>query len=255
MYYTGNEIYRYLIERHLTDCFFWLAEDMWALLYSDAAGKPLLLCFVSRVAYESELDSPATEEEAQAFRRFVLLAKQADLPLISLRFAAEPDRACKSFRFKKYQGGQPASRVSPDRLLEILRELGLPVRGENAGKPVNDQASSSFHMWQRAHMGKQVIAVDLDLVRFCGERVDTLYELKRSWVPLQDWAPFENDKSNYLAVARLAQRLGAEYHAVYNVRHTEPEYWDDISRLKVYDMVRGWPGEFLGQFNVEDYFK
>lgn len=255
MYYTGNEIYRYLIEQHLTDRFFWLAEDMWALLYSDAAGQPLLLCFVSRVKYESELDSPATAEEAQGFRRFALLAKQADLPLISLRFAAEPGRSCKSFRFRKYQGGQPACRVSPEQLLEILREFGLPMKGKSTEKPVNDQASSSFHMWQRAHMGKQVVAVDLDLVRFCGERVDTLYELKRSWLPLQDWAPFENDKSNYLAAAQLARRLGAEYHAVYNVRHTQPEYWDDISRLKVYDMGGGWPGKCLGQFNVEDYFR
>ena len=254
MYYTGNELYRYLIEQHLTDRFFWVSEDMWALLYSDAAGQPLLLCFVSRVEYENELDEPAASEEIWAFRRFALLADQADLPLISLRFAAEPGRACRSFRFKQYHADRQACRISPGRLLEIFREFGLSLQGENADKPVNDQASSSFHLWQRAHMGKQVIAVDLDLVRFCGDRVDTLYELKRSRVPLQEWKPFENDRANYMAGAQLARRLGAEYRAVYNVRHTQPEFWDDISRLKVYDMGRGWPGEYLGQFNVEDYF-
>lgn len=255
MYYNGNELYRYLVEQKLTDRYFWVAGDMWMLLYSDSDGRPILLCFVCRVDCEEELDRPVTAEECRAFRRFRCLADQTGLPLISLRFAEESEHPCKTFRFKAYGEGVPSRRISSAELLKRLKELGLPLRAAEAEKPVNDKPSSSFHLWQRIHMGSRVTATDLDLLRFHGDKVETLYELKRSYKSLDEWEPYPEDRANYRAGACFAGMLGVNYRVVYNVRHTRPEYYDDISRLKVYDMDRGWPGKCLGQFAVEDYFK
>ena len=254
MYYDGNELYRYLVEQNLTDRYFWVSGNMWTLLYSDSDGQPLLLCFVSRADREEDLDQPATVEEIQAFRRFSLLANRSGLPLVSLRFVEGFERPCETFRFKVYRAGTAAERVSSEELLARLKELGLPLQDEAAEKRVNDKVSSSFHQWQRTHMGSRVIATDLDLIRFSEGEIDTLYELKRSYLALDEWNPFRTDRVNYLAGANLARMLGISYRVVYNVRHTKPEFYDDISQLKVYDMNQGWPGECLGQFAVEDYF-
>lgn len=254
MYYDGNELYRYLVEQRRTDRYFWVSGDMWTLLYSDSDGQPLLLCFVSRADREDELDDPATVEEARAFQWFRVLADRTGLPLISLRFAEEFEQPCRTFRFRAYRAGVAAERISSEELLNRLKKLGLPLQETAAGKKVNDRASSSFHLWQRAHMGSRVVATDLDLIRFCEGEVDTLYELKRSYLALDDWSPFRADRVNYLAGANLARMLGADYRVVYNVRYTKPEFYDDISQVKVYNMDQGWPGECLGLFAVEDYF-
>lgn len=255
MYYSGNELYRYLVEHDLTDRYFWVSGDMWSIMYSDVNGLPLLLCFVCRVDSDEELDRAVTREEAQVFSRLRCLADKTGLPLISLRFAETCEHPCETFRFKVYGEGAPSKRISSAELLNRLKELGLPVQAAVASKQVNDKASSAFHLWQRTHFGNRLIATDLDLIRFCGDAVDTLYELKRSHTKLDKWEPYPEDRFNYRAGAHFARLLGANYRVVYNVRHTRPEYFDDISHLKIYDMSQGWPGKCLGQFAVEDYFK
>ena len=102
-------------------------------------------------------------------------------------------------------------------------------------------------------MGSSVIAIDLDLMRMT-DRVDQIYELKRSYLSLETWQPYERDRANYIAGLMLAQRAGAEYRVVYNVRHTQPEFFDDISRLKIFSLDGGWPPTCLGEYPIEDYF-
>ena len=254
MYYQGNELYRYLLEHGLSDQYFWVSGNMWTLLYSNSDGTPVTLCFASKVDREEELTQPPTPEEIRAFRQFCLLAKQAQLPLFSLRFVDDGLHACERFLFKEYQGGEPSQVIPSGQLLAWLREHGLQFQGDSTKKDINDASSSSFHIWQREHMGNSVIATDIDLMRMESGRVDTIYELKRSYLPLEKWKPFENDRANYRAGLFLAQRAGAEYRIVYNVRHTKPEFFDDVSRLKIFCLDQGWPADTLGEYAIEDYF-
>ncbi len=256
MYYDGNELYRYLVEQKLTDRFFWVSADMWTLLYANSNCEPAFLCFVSKVNEKEELSKSATPEEAVAFRRFCVLAEQAQLPLISLRFVEDGFHNCEQFRFKVFQSGEPPCTITPNQLLLWMQQHGLQFQRGAAAKKINKNPSSSFHLWQRKNLGN-ITAIDIDLLHFDDSRVDTIYELKRSKVPLNKWDPtmFEIDRSDYCAELMLAQRAGADFKTIYNVRHLEPAFFDDISRLKIYDMNQGWPGKCLGQFAVEDYFK
>lgn len=254
MYYHGNEIYRYLLEHDLSDRYFWVSGTMWTLLYSNPDGTPVTFCFASRVDGEQELTRPSTPEETRAFRQFCLLAKQAELPLFSLRFVDDGCHACEHFLFREFQGGAPSQVIPSGQLLTWLRERGLMFRGDSTGKDLNDRSSSSFHIWQRENMGNSVIATDLDLMRIENGRVDTIYELKRSYLPLETWRPFEDDRANYRAGLCLARRAGADYRIVYNVRQTKPEFFDDVSRLKIFSLDHGWPAAALGEYAIEDYF-
>lgn len=254
MYYQGNELYRYLLEQGLSDRYFWASGNMWTLLYSNRDGTPVMLCFASRVDREEELTRPSTWEEAGAFQKFCLLAKQARLPLFSLRFVDDALHACERFLFKEFQGGVPAHVISSEQLLAWLGEHGLNVQRDAVKKDINDASSSPFHIWQRKHMGGSVIATDLDLMEIETGRINTIYELKRSYLPLETWTPYEADLANYRAGYALARRAGADYRIVYNVRQTRPEFWDDISRLKIFSLDQGWPAAELGNYAIEDYF-
>ncbi len=253
MYYQGNELYRYLREQGLRDPYFWVAGTMWTLLYSNADGTPVTLCFVSRVDREEELTRPSTPEEKRAFRPLRLLARQAKLPLFSLRFVDDGLHPCDHFYFQAYQSGEPARVITSAQLLAWFAECGLEFQRGPAKKELNKKASSAFHVWQREHLGN-VIVIDFDLLRVQNDRVDTIYELKRSHLSLETWRPFLADKADYLAESRFAQQAGADFRIVYNVRHTEPEFFDDVSRLKVFSLEQGWPAEELGEYAIEDYF-
>lgn len=251
-FYQGNGIYQYLWERELFGRYFWASGNMWTLLYANLDGEPVTLCFASRVDREEELLRPATEEEAQVYRPFRRLAEQAQMPLFTLRFV-EDGLPCRQFHVKLH-GDKLSRLVSSEELLDWLRQTGLRFQGGAAHKQVNDRPSSSFHLWQRIHMGTSIVAADLDLMRMEGERFDTLYELKRSFQSLEAWTPYGADRVNYLAQLQLARRAGAKFQTVYNVRHTKPSFFDDVSRLKIYDMDQGWPGTCLGETAIEDYF-
>ena len=254
MYYQGNELYRYLLEHDLGDRYFWVSGNMWTLLYSNLDGTPVTLCFASRVDQEEELTRKPTSEEIRAFQKFCLLAQRAQLPLFSLRFVDDGAHACEFFWFREYRSSDPAQLISSAQLLDWLRKQGLNFQGDCAKKDVNDKVSSSFHLWQRERMGSSVIAADLDLMRMKNGAVDTSYELKLSCLPLEKWTPFGTDRANYRAGCCLARRAGANYRIVYNVRHTKPEFFDDVSRLKIFSLDQGWPPAELGEYGIEDYF-
>ena len=254
MYYQGNGIYQYLLQHDLCGRYFWTSGNLWTLLYANSDGTPAALCFASRVESEEELTMPPTPEETRAFQTFALLARQAELPLFSIRFVGSGDHSCEKFFFREYHGGEPGRLITPGQLLDWLKDQGLNIQSTTTEKEINNCSSSSFHDWQREHMGKSVIAVDLDLMRVGDGRIDALYELKRSWMSLDRWKPFESDRANYLAQLHLAQRAGADFQVVYNVRRTEPELIDDVSQLKIFSLDRGWPADELKECAIEKFF-
>ena len=133
MYYGGNEIYKYLTEQGLNGRYFWTAGNMWTMLYSHQDGTPLLLCLISRVDREAELTQPATEEEIWAFRRFRVLARQAELPLLCLRFV-EDGRPCEQFFCREAGSEAPGCILTSDQLLELLGSYGLSLLGKGQKK-------------------------------------------------------------------------------------------------------------------------
>ena len=65
-------------------------------------------------------------------------------------------------------------------LRERFEQYGLTMNEKRAKKSINDKGSSTYHEWQRTHMGDSILAVDIDLLRLDNGRISEIIELKRS---------------------------------------------------------------------------
>lgn len=254
-YYTGNAVYDYLWNNAEKGSFFFTSRDKWVMVYGGPDARPLLLTVVT----EGELLIKLTMEEITILKLVRRLARLAELPLSFIRF--RPDR---KFERAVYLEETPYMRekgvrgdlglILPEQLKERFRWFGVPVRSGGASKKINDRASSPYHEWQRANLGSDLVASDIDLFRFQDGRISGILELKRSRIPLQDWTPYENDRNNYALLWALAERAGILFHAVYNYRREQP-FLDDVRRLKIFRVdFEGEPFyRLLGYESIEEF--
>jgi len=86
-------------------------------------------------------------------------------------------------------------------------------------KKVTRRLSNEFHEWQRRALPGCVIQ-DLDAWALVASdprsfAPHALYELKRSFLPPDEWRPWPEDCRNYAALYELAQRAGIPLFGVY----------------------------------------
>ncbi|WP_414441824.1 hypothetical protein [Burkholderia sp. 22PA0106] len=239
-YYKSNAVYKEL-EQSDNHPFVWVSGNAWMLVYANEWSVPRLMVLAHGASWEPE---------PMAMRVCSAIATSAGLPVIQVEFDDTAD-SIDDVRYANSLGGQ-ATTISLVDLKAQFHAFGLPVTSGACGKSVNDSSSSAYHNWQRDNLGA-IKVTDIDLVRINSTGMPReIIELKRSYIPLNQWSPFSSDFVNFNVLHDVARRAVLQFTIAYNVRQTNP-FRDDASWLSLFDYpIPGRP-EPLGQFAFGDF--
>ena len=226
-YYQGNGVYRFLENCEQRGSFYWTGRNLWLLIYGDEYNEPRVLT----VASGMKLDVQITEDEKRALNVAKQLTKNTDLPINFVRF--DPAKPFEQVRYWE-QGMHTMPVLSDMDLRERFEQYGLTMNEKRAKKSINDKGSSTYHEWQRTHMGDSILAVDIDLLRLDNGRISEMIELKRSHKDIKIWEPYEDDYNNFILLSRLARKTNLDFYIVYNHRTKKP-FMDDVSIVKLFE--------------------
>ena len=247
-YYQGNKLYEYLDEP-FNKHFYWASKDKWILLYSDTNNNPVLICGLSE--YNNIYLS---KEECDLFKVAKMLSDISRIPFIIARY--EGNTPFKKINYyddidKKFK------EIDTGSYKLILKEKGVGVIDGNTVKSVNDKVSSSYHEWQRSVLGKSVTVVDIDLIRFYKQKINIIYELKRSKLNLNNWEPFKEDLPNFVLLSRFAKMADIDFIILYNELSSENaqgERIENIEKLKLFSFDEGTSSfHELGIISKDDF--
>ena len=251
-YYKTNGIYRYLRENGCTD-FSFVSGNMWWLVYADRQSEPKLLVMACAVSDDAYAGDAISYEEIRAERVLGRLSELTELPLLVVRFSGECEEVA---RVKISRDRDGFAEINLSELKEVFRSYGLEVSRQGAAthKYLNSAKSSAYHAWQRAELGYLITVTDLDLIRTQGDKPVAIYELKRSFYPLDGWRPYRDDYANFEIISKLAKRAGTEFEIVYN-RYLKDSNWDDVSQLMRfrYDHTTAEKVKKLGRIGISDF--
>lgn len=90
----------------------------------------------------------------------------------------------------------------------MFQGYGLKMNEMPAQKSINDKSSSPYHDWQRVHMGNSVVVADIDLLRLENGVPTEIIELKRSFIDIEKWEPYQKDYRNFCLISKLARKRG-----------------------------------------------
>lgn len=226
-YYVGNGVYDYLTKCGSRTDFFWTSGDLWLLVYGDENYEPKVLT----VASGNKLNVKVTEEEKAAVSVAKQITNHTRVPVNFIRF--DPDRAIEQVRYWE-QGMNKIPIISSSDLKKRFSQYGLRMNEMGTHKSINDKSSSPYHDWQRTNMGDSVVVADIDLLRFDHVQPAEIIELKRSYIDLEKWAPYQQDYKNFILISKLARKRELKFYIVYNHRTKNP-FYDDVSRLKIFE--------------------
>lgn len=246
-YYSSNALYEQL-EGSGSHEFYWAVGNSWALVYGDTRGIPKLVVFASGTSIE-ELDDLGKERIQSTLALAGELARRAGLPFGTIEFDDRAGEISEVLLNKKI--------VNLDELKMWFAKYGLAVKRNEGGPPlkaINDASSSAYHKWQRSVLG-QITVTDIDLVRVDAKNSEpkAIYELKRSYIPLDSWAPFRADYSNFNLASAFAGMSKVNFFIVYNVRHKAPKFFDDVSRLRIFSYSDQAGAKSLAMMSFDDF--
>ncbi len=244
-YYKSNAVYEAInTQKQQFARLKFVVGDAWQLVYGDNNCIPLVLVYASGVQ-ENILNEPLTSEEKEGFSLLNILGSRANLPVLFVRFNAtasaieEVKFSDASFNFRT---------VTMSELSQIFQGFGLPVSNTKTAKYLNDATSSAYHNWQRGSLGQALTVSDIDLWKVDSEGNPLkFYELKRSFIALDRWAPYVDDYRNFKLLHAVAVRAKMEFKILYNLRTKNP-WHDDATRLSVFSVnfALAPPITFLG---------
>lgn len=226
-YYVGNGVYKYLVKSKYKDKFFWTSGNLWLLVYGDENFEPKVLT----VASEHKLGQNTTIQERSAVHVAQLITEGTEVPVNFIRF--DPEKTMETVQYWE-SGMKNIPEISSERLKEKLMMYGLKMNEVMAHKSINDKSSSPYHDWQRKNMGDSVVVADIDLVRRDGDEPIEIIELKRSYIDIDKWEPYQQDYRNFILLSKLARKRNVNFYIIYNKRTKQP-FFDDVSRLKIFE--------------------
>lgn len=226
-YYAGNGVYEYLTKCEKKDNFFWTSGTLWLLVYGDENFEPKVLT----VASENKLGERTTVEEKNAVHAAQCIVKGTGVPINFIRF--DPEKTMETIQYWE-PGMKDIPEISSEGLKNILMLYGLKMNEVMVHKSINDKSSSPYHDWQRQNMGDSVVAADIDLVRHDKGKPLEIIELKRSYIDIDKWEPYQQDYKNFILISKLAKKRHIDFYIVYNRRIKKP-FFDDVSRLKIFE--------------------
>ena len=251
-YYRGNAIYNYIAQNSLNNLKF-VSGNMWQLVYGDGNCIPRVLVLVIGSTNES-YDAVFSEDEKTAFNLLNDLAAKTNLPIRVIKFNTDDNdiEGVKIFN----DLNSSASKISMEELTQEFSLLGVPTSNSQTRKYLNDRTSSAYHKWQRSSLGSAITVSDIDLWKVNEQKdVEIIYELKRSYIPINRWQPYRDDYRNFQLISKLAQMANIEFDIAYNVRHKNP-FRDDISTIKVFsvDFAKNPPISLKQITSQDDFF-
>lgn len=251
-YYTTNAMYEYL-EDNETPGFLFAKENIWLLIYGTAASEPRFILVASAVSRQEMEELTLGEHEEDIINVASRLSEKSGLNAYVLRYCKN-DAALKDIQLINLRE-EVYVNTSIEQLYDLFEGNGLSPSGTGSAKSVNDKVSSAFHKWQRANLGKEICASDIDLLRMDGEEPVCIYELKRSYYTLERWEPFSDDFPNYKLIATFASMANMDFQIVYNRRTTSP-FFDDISTLKRFTFSpQNERARYLDTISLEDFLR
>ncbi|GAB2782222.1 hypothetical protein GCM10027040_05370 [Halomonas shantousis] len=236
-YYRTNAVYETLMQTR-EHSFVWVSGNAWILVYADAAGVPRLLVMAYGASWS---------RQERVITAFGTLAEAARLPHVLVGF---DDRVPVIDSVSISTMNVPPVTIGLDRLKAIYQRFGLPVTAGACGKSVNDATSSAYHKWQRENLGAIKVS-DIDLLRLGEDGTPTeIIELKRSYIPLEKWAPYRADYANFNLLCAVSHTTGWHFTIAYNLRQTRPRFHDDASRLSLF---RYWNHDTPQRLGIVDF--
>lgn len=231
MYYKTNAIYKY-IENNKLNNYEFCSSNLWQLVYADRYCIPRLMVVVSGVKYP-EITKKLSEKELVAYTRMQQLSDISNINVKFIRFAIDQNQVDSVYLYESNNFIQ----ISMSDLKMLYGSYGLPISKTSTDKYLNDKTSSAYHNWQRNCLGKDLKISDIDLLKVnsYNNKIDTIYELKRSIIPIEKWNPYPEDYNNFKVLANLVKGSGVSLKIAYNVRRKNP-WEDDISEIKVFDL-------------------
>lgn len=226
-YYAGNGVYKYLDKSEYKNKFFWTSGNLWLLVYGDENYEPRVLT----VASANKLGQNTTIEERNAVHAAQRITEGTQVPVNFIRF--DPEKTMETVQYWE-SGMKNIHVISSERLKEKMMKYGLKMNEVMAHKSINDRSSSPYHDWQRKNMGDSVVVTDIDLVRHDGNKPIEIIELKRSYIDIDKWEPYQDDYKNFIVMSKLARKRNVSFYIVYNKRTKQP-FYDDVSKLKIFE--------------------
>lgn len=251
-YYRTNAMYEY-IEKNKLRGYTLAKENIWLMVYGDPESIPRLLLVISAVPEERYENMDITPRERGVMELAARFAGETGLEYRVVRY-------CRDWPLDKVQYMEYPSRhavIGINALKQLFERNGVkgdPLPGgDETSKELNDRAASAFHIWQRENLGN-ITASDIDLIAWKNRKPARIYELKRSYIVLEEWKPFARDFANFRLIARFAKKIGADFQIVYN-RRTKNPYFDDIRRLKRFAFFpEEGRAEYIDTIALGDFF-
>lgn len=249
--YTGNKIYEYIDNNALTR-FVTFTDKEWLLIYGNQSNNPQLMVFAIECnSLDEELPQKIKDNVNISFR----LSKQVELPFCIIQFSNSSDN------IELYWDSEWLS-TTFEKLTEIFNYYGL-VASNAISKDINQYSSSRFHDWQRRTLGN-IKVTDLDLLEINQDKsVVRIYELKRSYIPLDNWLPYQQDFVNFQLIWDTVRNSSIGFYLLYNPFYKNGyNRVDDISKLKVFQFLEEnrtngieLSYQEIGIFDIEDVLK
>jgi hypothetical protein len=217
-YYRSNAIYDNLGHN---PHYCWTSGNAWTLVYGDQHSVPKLLVFAQGSSWA---------HDPRVLACVNALSRRTGLSVVHIEFDDVVD-AIETVRLHHDDG--TVETLSLVQLKALFAARGVPVNANNFAKAINSQKSSAYHDWQRASLGR-IIVSDIDLVRVQGGNMMTILELKRAFQSLDDWSPYPDDFPNFRLINNLCVSARLNFMIAYNVRHTQPTFFDDPSQIKLF---------------------
>lgn len=231
MYYKSNALYEYIRKNNI-DKFEFVSGNLWQLVYGDGACIPRLLVVASGVN-STQISVGVMNSERVAYSRILQLSCLTGVPAVFIRFCI--DKEVDSVYL--YTSNGTFQKKTMFELTTIYSDYGLPINASSTAKYLNDKESSAYHKWQRASLGSQLKVSDIDLLKInlISNSIEVIYELKRSFISIEKWAPYTDDYNNFRLLGNLLTRTGIPLKIAYNVRTTKP--WNDnINTIKIFNV-------------------
>ncbi len=217
-YYNSNAIYDSLVGNRN---YCWTVGNAWILVYGDQDATPKVIVFAHDHSWQHDNRVPAV---------IAALSRRTGLPTLHIEFDVN---APEITQVTHHVDDRTTQVLNSEQLKALFAGCGVPVNNQSFSKAINDRESSVYHKWQRAMLGNITVS-DIDLIPVQNQQMQCIMELKRSYIDIQSWRPFDKDKANFRLLHNLCTKARLGFVIAYNVRHKEPKFFDDPSRIKLF---------------------
>lgn len=231
-YYRGNALYAFIKEKGL-NYFKFFSGDIWQLIYGNSKSDPILLVLAVGLSNSSK-PVVLSPEIIDAWGYLKLLSEKSNIPLILVQFSIdklEIEFVHVSLDLKAFE------KKTMIELTTVFHNYGLPTSNTPTQKAKNDRTSSAYHDWQRTSLGRDLVISDIDLWKLDKSgNVNTIFELKRSKIPIERWQPYPDDYKNFELLLKICKLTGIEFKISYNYMGPSGPRIEDISKIKLFKL-------------------